>query len=788
MTLLAAISEDLALRPADSAAACPHCGSPTRGAGLFCCRGCAGAHALIARLRLGDWYEHRPAQVAPPVIELLPTDPTPFVHIIDDTASLELAVDGLHCAACVWLIETALGYDSAIIEARLNATTGRLRLRWRGPASLATRFADLVRGLGYRVAPFVPGAALKLADEEERFLLRCLAVAAFAATNVMLLSVAVWSGADSMGTATRDMLHWISAAIALPALLFAGRPFLRSAIGALRHGRATMDLPIVIGVALTAGVSLSETIRSGPYAYFESALMLVFFLLVGRYVERRARGRSRSAAAHLLSLANGVATVEEPNGSLRTVAAGGIARGDILRLATGERALADAVLLDSNTRIDNAVVTGESAPVAVSRGETVPCGGINLGSPVRLRVEAVGNDTTLARIAALLEGAEQGRGRFTAIADRIARYYTPVVHMLAAAAFGIWVWGFGLSVHDGLLIAAATLIVTCPCALALAQPAANAAAVTALARCGVLVVSPTALERLASIDIVVFDKTGTLTVGHPTLLDESTLAPADIALAASLAANSRHPLARALVRASSDVVAADNVVEHPGQGLMADDVRLGSRAFCGIAGPESGDAASEMWLTRPGREPVRFVFADMPRPDAGQTVEALKQRGLEVRLLSGDRAPAVDAVAADLGIDAWEAGLTPELKLQRVNAMIAAGRRPLMIGDGINDAPVLAAAHASLSPGGATDIATAAADAIIQGEKLGAVIDALDLAQSAARATRVNLVLALAYNLIAVPVAVLGLLTPPLAAAAMSGSSLIVVLNALRVGKYRPAR
>ncbi len=356
-------------------------------------------------------------------------------------------------------------------------------------------------------------------------------------------------------------------------------------------------------------------------------------------------------------------------------------------MATGERALADAVLLDSSTRIDNAVVTGESRPVAISAGETIPCGAINLGPSVRLRVEAAGNETTLARIVVLLEGAEQGRGRFTAIADRVARWYTPTVHMLAAAAFGVWVWGFGLTVHDGLLIAAATLIVTCPCALALAQPAANAAAVAALARRGALVVSPTALERLASVDMVVFDKTGTLTVGRPTLLDRHTLTPADIAMAASLAANSRHPLARALVQASSDVVPADGVVEHPGQGLAAGDVRLGSRAFCGIAEKAADDAGSEIWLARPGRRPVRFVFADALRPDAGQTVQALKQRGLEVQLLSGDRAPAVAAVAADLGLDAWEAELTPELKLRRIEAMIAAGRRPLMVGDGITTRP-----------------------------------------------------------------------------------------------------
>ncbi len=767
------------------AAGCAHCGARVAGGVRFCCAGCAGAHELIAGLGLDAYYGRRPARIEPPAHEVMPVDPTAFVRVDGEEASVDLVVDGLHCAACVWLIETALGRNADILEARLNATTRRLRLRWRGPAARAAALANLVRRLGYRVAPLVPGAAARLADDEERFLLRCLAVAGFAAGNVMMLSLAVWaggwSGAMGMGSATRDLLHFVSAAIALPALLYAARPFLRSALGALRRGRSNMDVPIVIGVTLTAGISLAQAMQSGAHAYFESALMLVFFLLVGRYVERRARGRARSAASHLLSLASCIATVEAAGGASRTVVPAQLIVGDVLRLATGERLVADGVLLEGTTRIDNAVVTGESSPAAVAAGDLMHAGAINMGQPVRIRISAVGESTLLAHMARLLEAAEQGRSGYVSLADRFARWYAPAVHAMALATFAFWYFGNGADVSVATLAAVAVLIVTCPCALALAQPAVTTAVVGRLARQGILVISPTALERLGAIDTVVFDKTGTLTVGRPTLLDDATRSDAALRLAASLAANSRHPLARALCAAAPGVRPADGVVEHPGEGLAHGVVRLGSRRFCSVA-EDNADDQAELWLARPDAPPVRFAFADALRPDALETVAVLRARGIHVMLISGDRTAAVERMAARTGIEDRQAGMSPEDKLALVKALTACGRRVLMVGDGINDAPALAAAHASLSPGDATDVATAAADAIFQGGSLLAIAAILDLAQRASRAMRVNLSLALIYNLVAVPVAVLGWLTPPIAAAAMSSSSLLVVLNAVRFG------
>lgn len=771
----------IALTPTDLArpsadAVCVHCGGRAPAGTAFCCAGCAAAYDLVGRLGLDQYYALRPQRPdagRPTAAET--TDPTPYVREADGTCSLDLAVDGLRCAACLWLIEHALACDPRVNEARLNATTRRLSLRWQGPASLGTQYADLIAGLGYRVAPFTPQAARRLGDAEERDLLRRMAVAGFAAANIMLLSVSVWSGAWG---ATRDLLHFISASIAIPALAYALRPFVISAWAALRQGRGSMDLPVVVGVVLTLGVSLAETMRSGAHAYFESATMLVFFLLIGRYLERRARGRARSAAAHLLSLAGAVASIERDDGTLRHVVPAELKAGDILRVAAGERIAADGVVLDAPALLDNSFVSGESRPASVGAGAIAHGGAMNVGGPLRLRITAVGEDSLLSRIARLLEAAEQGRSRFVALADRVARIYTPAVHLLALATFLAW-WLLGdVGAREALLAAASVLIVTCPCALALAQPTVATVAIGRLARLGVLTVSPTALERLGAVDLVVFDKTGTLTRGKPMLLDDPSRPEGALEAAARLAVSSRHPLARALVASAPDARPLPDTREHPGEGLSCGELRLGSRRFCGVA--EDGDAeAMELWFVRPGAAPVRFVFDDVPRSDAAACVAALEARGLEVMLLSGDRAPAVRRIAREVGIDAWQAGLSPDAKLARVSALVAAGRRPLMVGDGINDAPALAAAHASMSPGAAADVATAAADAIFQGEALMAVAGTLDLAQQAARLMQRNVSLAILYNTVAVPVAMAGLLTPPLAALAMSSSSLLVIANAL---------
>jgi len=772
--------------PASAARVCAHCGETVRGApdAEFCCAGCAGAHAIIGAAglssfyrRLEERYAHRP--------EPLETDFASYAHATSDgQTELDLLVDGLDCAACVWLLESLLARNPAITKARVHLSTRRLSLRWRGSPAEANAHAGIVAALGFRLAPYDVVAAASDDDREARELLRSLGVAGFAAANVMLLSVSVWSGHDgSMGDATRTLFHWLSAAIALPAVAYAGRPFFRSALAALRAGRTNMDVPISIGVTLACIVSLHEAWVGERHAYFDSAITLLFFLLIGRYLDRRARGRARHAVRALLALASRSATIVEADGRTASRRVDALAPGDVLLVAAGERLGADGVVSDGSSALDAALVTGESVPQAVQPGSKVFAGMINLGGTIRVRVTAAGDRTLLAEIVRLVEAAERGRSRFVAIADRVARAYAPVVHATALLTFLGWMFLGGLAWDRALLVATAVLIITCPCALALAVPVVQVVASTRLLRSGVLLLSPTALERLAQIDHVVFDKTGTLTLGRPELVDGPTDGEVQ-RRAASLAASSRHPLAQALMRAVPEGAAIDGVVERPGEGLEGHGMRLGSAAFCGVESPPD-DGRSELWFADAGQAPVRFAFADRLRPDAACAIADLQRDGLSVELLSGDRPAAVADAARATGFEIWQAGTVPAAKARRLAELAAQGRRVLMVGDGLNDAPALAAAHASMSPTTAAEATQNAADVAFQGDALAPVVETIRVARKADRLVRQNLALALLYNMSAVPLAILGDVTPLIAAVAMSSSSLLVIGNALRLGAGR---
>ncbi|BBK44985.1 copper-translocating P-type ATPase [Allostella vacuolata] len=707
-----------------------------------------------------------------------------------DRAHVHLMVDGLHCAACVWLIESTLARDPRVVRARVNMTTRRLVVEWQGGPALADEILQPLVRLGFGLAPFDPARLQDAAAAAERRLLQCLAVAGFAAGNVMLISVSVWSGligtdaGGGMGVATRDLLHWLSAAIALPAIAYAGRPFYEGAWRALRAGRSSMDVPIAVGVTLAAAASLYETIHSGRHAYFDSAVTLLFFLLVGRYLDHRARGRARSTAEHLLGLRARSVTVIDPSGSVERRTPEQVRPGERVLVAAGERIGVDGRVVLGLSDVDASLVSGESTPAAVRPGSAVFAGTVNLTAPLTLITGASGEGTLLAEIVRLMEVAEQGRARLVALADRVARLYAPVVHLAALATFLGWWLAGGIGWQPAMMHAVAVLIITCPCALGLAVPVVQVIASGRLMRRGVLLKSATALERLTLADTVIFDKTGTLTLGRPALLPGPDHGPADLEAAAGLAAWSRHPLAQALVAAlGRPVAAAEGVVEHPGLGLSravpGGEWRLGSRRFCGIA--ESGTAVDpELFLVRPDRAPVRFAFRDTLRADAADTVRRLRAAGLRVLVLSGDRPAAVAQAAGAAGIAEWQGGLDPAAKTAAIARLAAEGRRVLMVGDGLNDAPALAAAFVSMSPATAADISQTAADLVFQGASLGAVADALDAARTAARRVRQNLVLAIAYNLGAVPLAMAGHVTPLVAAIAMSSSSILVIANALR--------
>ena len=769
--------------------ACRHCGE-SLGLGAaegFCCPGCAAAYETVRGLGLESYYRRRVLDPATRAIRpdgLSPRfDFTSYVATLPDgTSSLTLAIDGLHCAACVWLIESVLSRLPGVVSGRVNMTTRRLRLLWRTGETDPQELVARIVALGYRLTPFDEAAADDKGAARLRGLLRAMAVAGFAAGNIMLLSVSVWAGhAQDMGPATRDLMHWISALIAVPAIAYAGQPFFRPAIAALSAGRVNMDVPISLAVILATGMSLLQTATSQPHAWFDSAITLLFFLLAGRYLDARSRGRARGVAANLLALRVRAVTVVEAGGGMRVIAPTEVKAGMTVMVAAGERIPVDGAIASGASDIDTAAITGESIPCPARSGDRVMAGTVNLTGPLRIVVESVGENTTLAEILRLVETAEQGRARYVALADRVARLYAPAVHSLALVAFIGWLLS-GAGWQAALLTAIAVLIITCPCALALAVPAVQVTAAGRLLQGGILVKSETALERLAEADTVVFDKTGTLTEGHPILLRDGNWSEEDLAEAAALAAASRHPLARALAAATPDVRPAEAVEEIPGSGLRLGSVRLGSRDWCG-AGPAEEAGGPELWFARPGMPVLRFAFRNEPRRDAEEVVAALQRMGYRVELLSGDRTTVAGAMAGRLGIAHWRGACTPAAKAGRLRELTAAGHRVCMVGDGLNDAPALRLAHVSLSPAEAMEIAQNAADAVFQGDRLHPVLELLTVARRARRLVLQNLGLAFAYNAVTIPLAMAGLVTPLIAALAMSGSSILVVGNALRLGR-----
>ncbi len=695
-------------------------------------------------------------------------------------ARLMLSVPGVHCAACITKVERGLMAHPGVSAARVNLTLRRASITADADVDAAEMIA-LVERLGYEAHELDPAALRATAtDRAGRDLLMRLAVAGFASMNVMLLSVAVWSGAAD---ATRDMFHWISAAIALPTIAFSGQPFFRNAYHGLRGGKLNMDVPITLAILLAIGTSLWETALSGHHAYFDAALTLVFFLLAGRYLDHRTRAIARSAAEELTALE--VPRAWRLEGDRETqVAVAELKIGDLVRVRPGGRMPVDGVIEDGTSELDRSLLTGETTPVFAGIGQTVSAGEMNLTGPLTLRTTAVGADTSLHRMADLVAMAEAGRANYTSLADRAAKLYAPGVHILSALAFLGWLIGTG-DMRTALNIAAAVLIITCPCALGLAVPAVTTAASGRLFKRGMLIKHATALERLAQVDTVVFDKTGTLTTGTPTLEASEALEPGTLGIAAALAAGSSHPLSQAVLAAARHLGTAPadvtDIREVPGYGTegrwQGQRVRLGRASWTG-AEPLAQTAA---YLQTGHAAPLALTFIDTLREGAAEAVQALRDTGKHVVLLSGDTAPAVAAMAARLGIPEWQAEALPEEKAARIAVLGEAGRRVLMVGDGLNDTAALSAAHVSISPASALDAARAASDIVLLGADLSPIAEACAIARSATRRITENFRIATFYNVIAVPLAVGGLATPLIAALAMSSSSIIVSLNALRL-------
>jgi len=703
-------------------------------------------------------------------------------RLSDGAMLYSMAVPAVHCGACVSLIERSLAAVPGVRSARVNLTLRNLMVTLAPGHSDPTSCVQKLRELGY--SPVSLNEAVNTNDDGElQMLTRSLAVAGFAAANIMLLSISVWTGAEG---ATRDLFHYISALIAIPAVAYAGQPFFRSAYQALSHRRMNMDVPISLGVILATAMSLFESLNSGEHAYFDAAVSLLFFLLIGRTLDHMMRGRARQLVSGLARMSAKGGMVVGTDGALRYTPLEDIHPGVLLRVSAGERMPVDGVVEQGTSDIDRSLVTGESLPVSVRAGEGVEAGTMNLTGALDVRATRPAKESFLSDVLKMMAAAERGRGAYVRMADRMAAIYSPAVHVLAFASFLGWMLWTGGDWHQSLTVAVSVLIITCPCALGLAVPVAHVLSASRLFEAGILMKDGSALERMAEINHAAFDKTGTLTTGEANVTECAIPEGEMRRIAATLARRSRHPASLALARLlmkESDV-ALRSVQEVPGSGMEAivdgRHARLGRSDWVAEI-TESGVPQEGLAFAIENERLFAIELTEQLRPGAKAALEGLAERGIPSEILSGDSAAPVSAVASSLGVVAFTAGLRPGEKHARLAELARNDCKVLMVGDGLNDAPSLAAAHVSMAPSSASDIGRNAADFIFTRENLTAINFAQGIALRTQRIVKENFGLAIAYNVFAVPLAVAGYLNPLIAAVAMSTSSIIVVGNSLRL-------
>ncbi len=709
-------------------------------------------------------------------------------RISSSVSEVDLAVPTIHCAGCINAIEKTLMSTPGVLFARVNLTTRRVRIQWDSTAQQPDLF-DAIKQAGFK-AHVTENTRSDAGNDELQTHIRALAVAGFAAGNVMMLSLSVWSGADEN---TRHLLHLLSAAIAVPALLFSSRIFFASAWRALRVGRTNMDVPICVGIVITVLLSLFDTSTGGEQVYFDAAIMLVFLLLIGRTLETRMRAKAKRTVDDLARLQPTMAQIESADGqSSVATPVQQVLRDDLIIIDADQRVPVDCTIVSGTSTIDMSLVNGESAPTRVSEGNVLYSGCLNLNGRLRARVVNDVDESFLAQIQRQIDEAETQKGRYQQMADQIVRYYTPFVHIAALLGFLSWM-AYSGDWHRAITVGVAVLIITCPCALGLAVPIARVIAAHQLIKQGVLMKEGSALERLALVETVIFDKTGTLTTGQPRLqLAASQFDRQSLSIAQELCQCAEHPYAKAVARYQPRLASATHHTtwqewaEVPGEGIAArrgsDIYRFGRAAWALNESTEPADTIdgenSLSVLCKNTQQLATFAFDDTVRSDARQTIDRLRDQGLSVELLSGDVIGPASSVAAALNITKFQANAKPSDKLNWVQTHDA---QVLMIGDGINDTPSLAAASVSMAPGTGADMTRKMADFVLLNNRLMAIPDAIAIARQARRIVAQNLALAVGYNVVALPLALTGLVTPLLAAIAMSVSSVLVIGNSLRL-------
>ena len=705
--------------------------------------------------------------------------------LADGSVNYVVSVPAIHCGQCISTIERRLKHLPEVALVRANLSLKRVSVTLKDSGQSPTRFLASLEQLGYaaRALDDMNGSA---DDQELRRLIKATGVAGFAAANIMLLSVSVWSGA---GPATTSLFHYLSAMIAIPAVAYAGQPFFRSAAAALKHRRVNMDVPISLGISLATLMSLYESLVGGGHAYFDAAVSLIFFLLIGRTLDHVMRNKARNAVQSLARLSAKAALVVSPDGSVNYLSVEAIQPGMMVRVAPGERVPVDGTVHGGQSDVDRSLVSGESAPVPVAKGAALEAGILNLTGSLDLVVERAAQDSFLAEILHMMQAAENGQGTYVRMADRMARLYAPFVHVMALASFIGWMILTHGNWHQAITVAISVLIITCPCALGLAVPVAHVIAASRLSGFGVLMKDGSALERLADIDEVAFDKTGTLTT-NIAVIDADTIPRGKLArVAKALALRSVHPAARALARSISELPYSgiEDLHEIPGFGVEAKIegriARLGRLSWISeiAVPPLASDIAEGLGFAMAGGPAHMLALREELRSGAVEATQKFQSSHMPVTILSGDVAPSVETIARLIGADQALSGLKPGEKLGFLKSRAAAGHKVLMVGDGLNDAPALAAAHVSMAPASASDTGRQAADFVFTRESLMSVWKAHGVATAAKRIVRQNFGLAIFYNVLAVPLAMAGMLNPLIAAVAMSSSSILVVANSMRL-------
>ncbi len=795
---------------------CFHCGQLIPAGALYpvtidghtremCCTGCQAVATAIVENNLTDYYRFRteigdkPDDLVPDALRQLQVYDAPELQksFVRDTGGnireASLILEGIVCAACVWLNEHHVKQLDGVLDFRINYSTHRATLKWDNERLHLSAVLQAISEIGYHAHPFDPGRLESLQKKEKSAALRRIAVAGLGMMQVMMVAVSMYIGAVSdMDTDMRDFLRWISLIMTTPVVLYSARVFFSSAWRDLRRRRFGMDVPVSLAIGIAFSASVWATVTGQGEVYFDSVSMFTFFLLTGRYLEMAARHKAGQVAEELVRLMPATAT-RLRDGEQEVIPVSQLEPGDLLLVRPGEVVPADGVVLEGTSSTNESLLTGESLPCHKQQGDALVGGTLNIESPLTMQVEKVGDSTVLAAIIRLLERAQAEKPELARLAEKVASRFVPIILLIAV---GVFAWWYQHEPSQAFWIALSVLVVTCPCAFSLATPAALTAATGLLTSKGVLTTRGHALETLARINHIIFDKTGTLSHGHLEVVAVQTLGamPADVCrqIAAGLETASEHPVAAAIMRLSTSPVRCADLSSESGRGVKGvyqqQPYRIGTQAFvqeltgCDVPqGIPPPAACSQVFLGSADGWLAVISLADQLREEAAQMVQDLQALGVEVTLLSGDSPSVVAVVAQQLAISHALGGQLPDDKLAYLRDLQARGKVVAMVGDGVNDAPVLAGAPVSIAMGSGSQLAQASADMVLLSENLLQLPFAIHTARRMQIIIKQNFIWTIGYNLIAIPLAAAGLVAPWMAAIGMSASSLVVVLNALRL-------